>query len=194
MKQLISFILLAIFSSCAIMSESECENGDWSQYGRQDAMNGKPNSRFFERRKACYEHGIKGDENTYRQGYQEGLKNYCTFENGFEVGSRGEDYAKICPTDSHKELVRGHIIGKVRYEEKKRHEEFKKQVNASIQRNQEFRERAMGNNQRRMCTFDSDCVIRDRCNVKKCVKTSKTCTFDSDCNIEGSCSNRICAF
>lgn len=176
------------------MNEGECENGDWSQYGRKDAMEGKAHSKFFERRKTCYEYGIKGDEKSYRQGYEEGLRNYCTFENGFKIGSLGEKYAKICPSNSYKELARGHMIGINRFEEKKRHEEFKKQVSESIQRRQEYRERSLGNSLRKSCTFSTDCIIEDRCIVNKCTKTSKECTFNSDCNLEGECSNRICSF
>lgn len=72
---------------------------DWHKQGLQAALNGKhldDARETFE--KQCYhENKVKPDEEKMKQGYDQGLKQFCTPENAYRLGSSGRSYASICP-------------------------------------------------------------------------------------------------
>ena len=73
---------------------------DWFELGRTDGMLGRPRSTFQERAKPCLKHGITPDRSSYYRGHDEGLAIYCTEEQGFDLGKKGQSYSPICPEAS----------------------------------------------------------------------------------------------
>jgi len=91
----ILLILLGI-SNCATMNESECLQADWMMIGIEDGAAGRQLSYIGTRRKACADHGVTPNLEAYNAGRAEGLKQFCTYKNGFRHGSRGNAQSEVC--------------------------------------------------------------------------------------------------
>lgn len=110
MKPLFTLIAL-LLSGCASLSETECRSGDWYGVGLVDGQNGAPLSRLSDHREACAEFGISIDGDRYRAGRDEGLRSYCTPENGVHVGRSGATYHNVCPAELAGEFMRQYRFG-----------------------------------------------------------------------------------
>lgn len=187
-------VILMNLLGCSTMTKEECVNANWRLIGENDARSGKTNLQLSNYQNMCQELGITINKKEYLSGYTEGLKIYCIYENGYEVGLSGENNSRICPPGSSKEFLRGFIAGKKLYEHKHYHEKQQKLQEEKMQRNLVFRERVLGNMVNKSCEWDPDCRIEDKCENSKCSNTDKKCTFDSDCRIEGNCNNNKCNF
>lgn len=86
-------------AGCATLSEEECLVGDWRQIGFTDGASGKPADILRNHGKACSRFGVGTDYELWRAGYEAGLDVYCTEENAFAVGARGESYGGVCAGD-----------------------------------------------------------------------------------------------
>jgi hypothetical protein len=92
-------ILGLLVSGCASMDEDECRVADWRAIGYEDGVSGSPASHIGERREACAEHGITPNFAAYRQGREEGLREYCTPASGYRLGRSGKSMSTACPSD-----------------------------------------------------------------------------------------------
>ena len=113
MKQasIAALIGLAALAGCADFSTAElqaqCPATDWQAYGLEDGRQGQPIRRaesFFE---GCQEVGITPDLAAYRAGRAQGLREYCTAENGYSVGLALIDYHKVCPPELETAFLQG---------------------------------------------------------------------------------------
>ena len=95
---LLTGVLFAM-SSCATMNEDQCKTANWQEIGRNDGMRGLPSSLLGNHAKACEKHGVKADRAAYKLGYGDGVKTFCTPENGFEVGRTGRSASADCPAE-----------------------------------------------------------------------------------------------
>jgi hypothetical protein len=119
--------LTALLSiSCATMNKEQCQNADWFEVGERDGANGYSSDRIGAHKKACGEHGIQPNVVEYKKGRTEGLKAYCTYENGLLKGRNGYYYSGVCPSHLAPDFLRGYEIGQREYELKKREEELRK--------------------------------------------------------------------
>lgn len=89
----------ALGAGCATMSEDECRTADWRMIGYEDGAAGASATALGSRREACAEHGVVPDLEAYRQGREEGLREFCQPRNGYHLGARGGAYAGVCPAD-----------------------------------------------------------------------------------------------
>lgn len=96
---------LIFLCGCAPMNKNECVEADWYQLGRQDGARGAATEYFARRSEACREHGVTADRTAYYQGREEGLRLFCTPENGFALGRKGGRYTYICPADMEKAFL-----------------------------------------------------------------------------------------
>ena len=92
----VCILILLGFSSCATMNKSECLNADWQVIGLEDGAEGRELSYISHRRKACAEHGVMPDLEQYNIGREAGLNQYCTYKNGYRLGSRGFSNSDVC--------------------------------------------------------------------------------------------------
>jgi len=112
MKSLIAVIIATlILASCATLSKSECQNGEWQATGYNDASRGLTPSRFKAHAKACAKHGIAADNTLYTAGYQDGLKEYCQVEVGILKGRKNEHYKGVCPAELEDDFLYGYLEG-----------------------------------------------------------------------------------
>lgn len=98
-------------AGCASMSPEECLVADWGEQGHQDGRNGFTPSRITEHRKACAEVGVVPDGRRYRQGWDQGVREYCTPANGVAQGRAGSPYRNVCPRDLEGPFVYWHQLG-----------------------------------------------------------------------------------
>jgi len=86
--------------SCATLNEQQCKTGNWEEIGRQDGSRGFSVSRVANLNKACREHGTQVNNADYQRGYDAGARDYCTPENGYQLGRSGMISAQTtCPAD-----------------------------------------------------------------------------------------------
>lgn len=92
-------LLGLLASGCASMNEDECRVADWRAVGYEDGVSGRPASHIGERREACADYGLAPDFAAYRQGRNEGLREYCTPASGYRLGLNGRAFKAVCPSE-----------------------------------------------------------------------------------------------
>ncbi|MEE9454573.1 MAG: DUF2799 domain-containing protein [Paracoccaceae bacterium] len=91
--------LLFALASCASLSEDACRSGNWQAIGYNDGANGRSQNYLNEHREACVEYGIAPDQTAWLRARLEGLKQYCTRPNAYQIGRRGSDLNPVCSSD-----------------------------------------------------------------------------------------------
>ena len=98
-KLLASALLMLALSGCASMNKAECLNVDWRTVGYEDGVAGRSGDRIGEHRKACAKHGVTPDLNAYQSGREQGMREYCQPETGYQLGVNGYALKSYCPVD-----------------------------------------------------------------------------------------------
>ena len=98
-KYCVILVLIAtlLLEGCATMDQAECVSADWYALGQSDGAQGRKSTHYSEYRKDCSAFGIDVDSDAYVGGWEAGIDNYCTRDNGFNVGSLGKIYQHSCP-------------------------------------------------------------------------------------------------
>lgn len=115
MKNYILYTLLLLLAGCATISQNECQVADWQAIGFQYGSQGKNSTVFEQYRKDCAKYQIKADFKSFQQGYQHGLNEYCSFENGLSTGEGGAHYNNQCPRGRYPHFAKGYHAGLKRY-------------------------------------------------------------------------------
>ena len=100
MRYLFIFAALALLSACATLSEDQCRAGNWYDIGVRDGAKGRDSDFIFEHARACNEFGVAPRAAPWREGREEGLKQYCTARNAYRIGQRGQSLNPVCPGDT----------------------------------------------------------------------------------------------
>lgn len=108
--------LALALSGCASMSGDECLTSDWQMIGFEDGSRGYGSERLGEHRKACAKHGVTPDLQSYRQGREEGLREFCQPARAFNLGSRGGRYNGVCPAEAEGDFLDAYRAGYHLYE------------------------------------------------------------------------------
>ncbi|MEW8079833.1 MAG: DUF2799 domain-containing protein [Candidatus Thiodiazotropha endolucinida] len=95
-RHLVHITVLFSLAGCATMDKDECRVADWYVIGYEDGAKGHSLSYLGNHRKACANHGIAPDSELYEQGRLAGLNEYCTPQNGFELGKSGSKFNPVC--------------------------------------------------------------------------------------------------
>ncbi|MBT8085635.1 MAG: DUF2799 domain-containing protein [Woeseia sp.] len=103
------FVILTA-SGCASMSADECAMGDWHAIGFEDGAQGFKAERLGQHRKACAKHSVAPDFVAYRNGRDEGLREFCQPSRGFTFGANGGVYGGVCAADQE-----GHFLDAYRH-------------------------------------------------------------------------------
>jgi hypothetical protein len=103
MKKLLNIftyvIIAVVLIGCSTLSKNECLQADWYEIGRRDGNMGKPRALFQEHVEACVEHNVRANRGDYFRGRDDGLKNFCTYDNGFSRGRFGNARTYVCPPE-----------------------------------------------------------------------------------------------
>lgn len=86
----------ALFAGCAGISESECLAGNWASLGFRDGARGSALSGMSAYARQCSEYGARIDRSEYLRAYGQGLRYYCTYDNGYALGERGGSFKSVC--------------------------------------------------------------------------------------------------
>jgi len=97
LRRLLGWLGVFAFTGCATLSQEECLRGDWFGLGMNDGRTGQAIGRLDEHHKACFEYGIAVNNDAYFAGREQGLRDYCQFDNAFKTGLNGEQYRHVCP-------------------------------------------------------------------------------------------------
>jgi hypothetical protein len=136
MKNVIYFLTWAILAvaliGCSTLSKNECLQANWYELGWKDGNLGKPRSLFQEHADACVKHNVRAEKTEYFRGRDDGLKNFCTYDNGFSKGRYGKSYNYVCPPDLEASFLAGFSKGRKVYK-------YNRKVVALEKRNKEQR-------------------------------------------------------
>lgn len=114
-------------SGCASIGKAQCEAGDWYSLGENDGRFGRSMAgRLQQHNKACAKHGYEVDGVVYEDGYRAGIKQYCVYSKGLELGEKGSPYSGICESvsaRSEQDILSGYMEGLINY-----HEEIENQI------------------------------------------------------------------
>ncbi|MGB7433031.1 MAG: DUF2799 domain-containing protein [Ahrensia sp.] len=99
-------------SGCATLNEDQCAVTDWQQLGQSDGARGLSPDRIASHREACSKFNLPVDAPAWQAGWQLGIRQYCTFENGIEIGQRGSFGSNFCPVDLAEDFRIGNQAGK----------------------------------------------------------------------------------
>lgn len=90
--------LLAL-NACATLNEDQCRDVSWQQLGYDDGQAGRHSSHVDLHRQACQRYNITVDATQWRDGWESGIRRYCTPQNGLNEGRAGRSYANSCPAE-----------------------------------------------------------------------------------------------
>ena len=100
-----------VMTGCASMTADECKSANWKEVGVSDGLKGRPSSFLVERVNDCLKTGVRLDTALYADGRDQGLQNFCRFENAAVLGVNGTDYAGVCPAAVEVEFRRRYDTG-----------------------------------------------------------------------------------
>ena len=145
--------LAAGLTSCATISEEDCQIGAWDEIGYQDGLKGRSSERIGSYAKRCSKYGIMPDRVNYLAGYDQGIARYCTYERGYARGERGERYNQACSGPLAAEFAPGYDAGRAVYEIYQEHEgligRYNNTVDALIEVRRKLREDEIDSDERR---------------------------------------------
>lgn len=110
-------VVLLSLASCNSLSKEECAAADWLVIGDTDGAAGyNPQDRFASHVKSCARIKVVPDQTKWYEGYQAGLKRYCTPLSGLTHGEAGDSYHNVCPPETSAGFLKGYGLGRRGYE------------------------------------------------------------------------------
>ena len=91
---LMGFAVMA--TGCSTISEESCIAGSWESLGYEDGHNGESRAHFNKIAKSCAKYGISANAAEYRAGYDTGLRQYCSYDKGYDHGVSGNSRKTEC--------------------------------------------------------------------------------------------------
>ncbi len=95
------FVLLAlvVLTGCSSMSAEECQTARWQEIGYRDGKAGRSPQVINDYAKDCGEVGYSVDHSVWQHAYQQGLRLYCSPDNGYRIGKSGGTYHGVCESE-----------------------------------------------------------------------------------------------
>lgn len=103
---------LLLLAGCATMNEEECRSADWYSVGFEDGAHGRAINYIGNHREACAEYGISPQADRYQEGWNKGIRRYCTPRNGYQAGMYGHSVGAQCPADQARDFNTAYQYGK----------------------------------------------------------------------------------
>lgn len=97
LRLVLSLLLLAQISGCAVMSKADCEDGHWQRIGHKVGSSGDRDkyAAFTKRANICAKYDRVADQVAFDRGHEEGIEQYCDIPSAVELGTKG-----VSPTNS----------------------------------------------------------------------------------------------
>ena len=110
-------IIIAVsLQGCSTLSRDECQTMDWYTIGYQDGLQGRVSRPVADHHKACAKRDAAVQIARYSQGRDDGLKQFCSPDNGFRLGSKGANYNGVCLAGAEQEFLPAYEQGKENYD------------------------------------------------------------------------------
>lgn len=107
------------------MTPEECQHADWQAIGYRDGQSGFSSERLTTYVQECNDAGFNVDRAAWQHGQTLGLSLYCSPDNGYRVGLRGETYNGVCPNT---QFVKQYNLGYQAYQVKTRLSEIETEL------------------------------------------------------------------
>ncbi|PCH57449.1 MAG: hypothetical protein COC15_01070 [Legionellales bacterium] len=83
--------------SASKLNEDQCANIDWYGLGETEGEAGQKRRKLKAEVRSCAKHGIEVDPNLYSNGWNSGIKGYCTPEIAYNLGRINKSFPNVCP-------------------------------------------------------------------------------------------------
>lgn len=110
--------VVALTGCAGNVKRISCTENDWARIGYETAVAGKSVRTFDAYSDQCVESPGDSAKKTYVDGFMKGIIEYCTVENGYELGVENRSHAGACPVELRSEFEKGYRLGKLEYDEK----------------------------------------------------------------------------
>lgn len=90
-------------------------NANWQSMGYSDGSRGVHHNKLEKYRQSCMDYEIAPDGQAYQTGWEQGIRSYCTADNGYRAGKSGKAYKNICPQDIEANFLSGWEQGVQQY-------------------------------------------------------------------------------
>jgi hypothetical protein len=115
-KRCVATVALMLFASLSYASEyagkAQCvTSSSWEEIGFTVATDGKPATEFYALVEACEKNLDETQETQFVKGYMAGIKNFCTYDNGYQLGLTEEAYPNVCPSSMADNFMHGFKVG-----------------------------------------------------------------------------------
>lgn len=183
-----SLLFLLLFVSCSSWNKEACLTTNWYHKGVEDAAR-SGSGNFNPYKRACAEAGVSitSSSGRYEKGVLEGMRSWCTFQNGFNQGLDGKVATAQCDQINPafaRGVEEGYREFRVVQRRKRDDEEREKKYRADTE---EFRSRVIHTSNTKECFVDSDCRKDGDCTFSTCRHNGAKCNFNSDCQVQGYC-------
>lgn len=109
---------LLAFNGCGgNVKKVACGERDWRKVGYDTAMDGRSVRTFDKLAGACEVAPPEATKAAYIDGYTAGIIEYCTFENGYKLGSVYGTSDDICPAELREQFAKGYRQGHLEHAE-----------------------------------------------------------------------------
>ncbi len=116
---LLSITISACNTTPDLISNDDCINNNWVDTGYNTAISGKSVRHFNSYIEQCGEKLADNAKATYIEGFKKGIQEYCTYENGYEVGSKSKLNSNTCPYELRTEFNKGYKVATIHLKEAK---------------------------------------------------------------------------
>jgi len=106
---LTGFAVLA--AGCSTISKDSCIAGSWESLGYEDGREGESRGAFNKIAKTCAKYDITANAADYRTGYENGIRQYCSYDKGYDHGTSGKSVKTECREINSTPYLDGYNLG-----------------------------------------------------------------------------------
>ncbi len=130
LKQIFPLLLFFCFFPACSHLNSSCLEINWYELGRQDSARGvKKSASFAQRRKICPFPSDSIYAKAYKNGFDAGLREYCSFKTGYIYSlSQMKQETSACPQSLKMEFAKGYEVGSYMKKIQSLQNEIQKQI------------------------------------------------------------------
>lgn len=125
-------VAFAGLASCATLNEDQCRTANWQQLGQENGAAGHPASYIEEHRRACAEHKLPVDQQQWSIGWEQGIRVFCTPENGLTMGREGRSYANSCPLELKTDFEAAYSVSKALYDARASRDRIQRELDSLL--------------------------------------------------------------
>jgi len=148
---LVSCLALSGCASAPPEEQFSCKGTDWFELGRRDGTAGQATSFIETHRKECSKEFNQQTEAYYMNGYNKGLVDYCSVENGFVLGRAGQPMKPVCPSPMDRSFMIGFNRGQRVYQLERANTQIERKI-SSI--NQQLKNKSVRTDQKEALTTE----------------------------------------